>query len=128
MSLEQQLSQIPKPLLAALVITAFVAFIYLSNPPHSICDTEAEAAKENLVGALYPRKVKKITIPPRLPDVMRSCEYARSAGGCFEYFELLRNVAKQVEGASPDCRTQIMAVSPIKKVIEEGIQNMALLA
>jgi hypothetical protein len=128
MSLEQQLSQLPKGLLAVIVISGFVFLLYTMNPPHSICDTEAETVKENLVGVLYPQKIKKNTIPPRLPEVMRSCEYGRSAGGCYEYFELLKFVAKQLDGAAPECRSQVFEVPQMKKVIEDGVQNMALLA
>ena len=128
MSLEQQLSQLPRGLLAVVVISAFVVFLYIMNPPHSICDTEAETVRENLVGTLYPQKIKKNTIPPRLPDVMRNCENGRSSGGCYEYFEMLKFVAKQLDNATPECRSQVFGIPQMKKTIEDGVQNMALLA
>jgi hypothetical protein len=128
MSLEQQLEQIPKPLIAIFVITLVVIFYYFYQPPHSVCDTEEETAKKNLIGVIYPRKVKKALIPPKMPQAIRTCEGSRSAGGCFEYFEGLKAVAKQVQAASPECRPQIYSIDIIKKTLIDGIQNMALLA
>lgn len=128
MSLEQQLSQLPKPLLAVLVITGAVLLFFFLQPPHTICDTEKETIQASLSGLIYPQKIKKNTMPARLTEVMRSCESGRSAGSCYEYFNLLRSVAKKVNEASAQCRPDIYGIKEVKKTLNDGIQNMALLA
>lgn len=128
MSLEQQISLFPKWLVALVAILVFVLLLFTLNPPHTICDTQEQTLRENLIGVVYPLKVKKNTMPPRITQATVDCENARSSGGCYEYFNILKTVAKQIDGAHSECRAQLYKVKEVQATLRRGVENMALLA
>lgn len=128
MGLEQQLAQMPKMLLAFLAIAGTVIFLFVFNPPHTICDTQTEGTKENLVGPIFPATVKKNVMQPTIKAAQENCKTGRSAGACYEYFSILRMVAKQIDNGSPECRAQILSISEIQKTLKDGVEIMALSA
>ncbi len=128
MSLEQQIAQLPKMLLALIAIIATVVFLFVFNPPHTICDTQTDTLKENLVGPLFPTVVKKNTTQPQINVAQASCKTGHSAGSCFQYFSILKMIAKQIDNASPECRTQLIDVKEVQVALKDGVEIMALAA
>jgi hypothetical protein len=128
MSLEQQLSQLPKTALALIAITGTVILLFLFNPPHSICDTQSDTLKDNLAGPLFVTKVKANTIPPRILQAKESCTTGHSAGACYEYFGILKVIARQVVEGSPECRANLYDIPEVRMALRDGIEIMALLA
>ena len=128
MSLEQQLAQMPKMLVALIALTATVVFLFVFNPPHTICDTQVETVKENLVGPVFPAIVKKNTLQPQIKNAQQSCKTGHSAGACFDYFSILKMIAKQIDNSSPECRAQVIGVSEIQAALKDGVEIMALAA
>ena len=128
MSLEQQIAQMPKMALALLAMVATVIFLFVFNPPHTICDTQLDTLKENLVGPLFPTVIKKNTIQPHIKATLETCKAGHSAGACFEYFSILKMIAKQIDNASPECRAQLIDVKEVQTALKEGVEIMALAA
>ncbi|MBX3034437.1 MAG: hypothetical protein KF865_10985 [Bdellovibrionaceae bacterium] len=116
MDLEKQLQDLPKPVLAALVIgVAIFVMIFVVRPPHTICDAQAENIRKNHEGILFPRKgEKKRTMPGRIQQAMESCRFGNSSGACYEYFDILRRAAVSVKSASSECTKALLKV-PIEK-------------
>ena len=115
-------------MIALIAVTATVIFLFIFNPPHTICDTQVDTIKENLVGPLFPMVVKKSTLQPTVKVAQETCKTGHSAGACYEYFSILKMVAKQIDNASPECRAQIIDVSEVSKVLKDGVEIMALAA
>lgn len=112
MDLEQQLQQIPKPLLAAGAIFIFILLtIFVLQPPHSVCDTEVGNLHQNQKGLLFPTKTGKVTMPAKIQSAIQSCRMGNSSGACYEYFGILRRVALDVKALSPDCRGNALSIS-----------------
>ena len=128
MSLEQQISQMPKMLLALIAMTGTVIFLFVFNPPHTICDTQVDSMKENLAGPVFPTVVKKNTIQPFIKRAQETCKTGHSAGACYEYFSILKMIAKQVDNGSPECRTQLIGVNEVQAALKDGVEIMALAA
>ena len=128
MSLEQQIAQMPKMLLALIALTATVIFLFVFNPPHTICDTQVDTLKENLVGPVFPMTEKKNTIQPRIKNAQETCKIGHSAGACFDYFSILKMIAKQIDNSSPECRAQLLSISEVQKALKDGVEIMALAA
>lgn len=126
--MENFLNSLPKPVLAILVlVVAIIAFMIMS-PPHSVCDTQAEAFKEQQKGALFPTEYKKSKIPPTIIRAKEACQLGNSAGSCYEYFTILRETADRVGQASAECTAQLYSINEVRSALNDGIELMARLA
>lgn len=120
MTLEEFSRQMPKPVLAALVLlVAIFIIIFVIQPPHSICDTQAENLKENQKGILFPIKSGKRTYPGKVQGAMEACRLGNSPGSCYEYFTILRRAALAVKALSKECSSAALDIG-----IENYHRNM----
>lgn len=106
--------QLPKPVLAALIISLAIGVFLIMEPPHTICDTQRENIQKGMEGVLFPIKVGKETVPGRIHKAMEVCHFGNSGGACFEYFDILRKTSRSVKEASAECAAGILGV-PIAK-------------
>ncbi|ASD64581.1 hypothetical protein [Bdellovibrio bacteriovorus] len=126
--MENFLNSLPKPVLAILVlVVAIIAFMIMS-PPHSVCDTQAEAFKELQKGNIFPTDYKKSKIPPTIVRAKEACQLGNSAGSCYEYFTILREVAEGVGKSSAECTSQLYGINEVRSNLNDGIELMARLA
>lgn len=152
MELEELTQQIPKPLIAAIVILLGIAFIIVISPPHTVCQTYQENITDSFKGILSPIKENKKEIPAAVHRTRNMCKQGNSAGSCYEYFGILKKVAQSVKNAPSECYAELgdIGFSKYKEKIEEdergevvsiefangklldvlkdGIEQMALLA
>lgn len=98
------------------------------SPPHTICDTIEEEVVASLAGVTRPLKVKKQTHPPRIVSNLETCYVGRSSGACYDYFQVLKGLAKHVISANSECRVRVFEISDIKKRLLEGVENLVILA
>lgn len=126
--MEQFLQTLPRPVLVLGVILIGIVVIMVISPPHSICDTIKSEVTASLVGITRPLKIKKQTHPARITAALESCYIGRSAGACYDYFQILKGLAKHVQSATAECRPEILGISDIKNRMTEGIENLVLLA
>lgn len=110
MDIERSLQQLPKPLLAALVMFGAVIVFMIMNPPHSICQTQQEGLRKDLAGWLLPVKVGKRTNPAPVRAALRNCRLGASSGACFQYFTILRRVAIAAKNGSSECLTDLLEI------------------
>lgn len=128
MDAEQFLQTLPRPVLVIGAIVIGVVLIMLFSPPHTICDTQTEQVKENLVGLTQPFKIKKQTMPAKMNKALENCYQGSTPGACYDYFQILRTLARFVMSATSECRPEVLSISDVKNSLEEGATNMALLA
>lgn len=126
--MEQFINSTPKPVLAIIAILLVVFFLWNTNPPHTVCDAELAQKKEALQGILFPQKIKKHTNPPKIQAVKEACQLGNSAGSCYEYFDLLRDLAQLVSGSTSECMPKYFEVPEIQKTLKDGIEIMARIA
>ncbi len=128
MDAEQFLQTLPRPVLVLGTIVLGIVLIMLFSPPHTICDTQTDQVKEGLIGLTQPMKIKKQTMPPKMAEALRNCYQGSTTGSCYDYFQDLRGLARFVMDGTLECRPQIYNIRDIRKNLEEGVTNMALLA
>ena len=128
MDAEQFLQTLPKPVLVISAIIVGVVLILVFSPPHTVCDTQIDQVKDELVGITKPLKVKKQTLPPKITEAMNNCYKGSTPGACYDYFQILRQLAKFVMAGTSQCRPELYGIKDIKTALEEGVTNMALLA
>ncbi len=128
MDAEQFLQNLPRPVLVIGAIVIGVALIMLFSPPHTICDTQTSQVKENLVGLTQPFKIKKQTMPAKINKALENCYQGSTPGACYDYFQILRSLARFVMAGTSECRPEIFLIRDVKESLQEGVTNMALLA
>ncbi len=128
--MENFLNQIPKPLLALFAVVGVTFFIYFSQPPRTICDTERETFEESLKGELYPERVSKKqgVRPAEISKARDYCKLGNSSGGCYEYFNLLRQIVRSMDLLSPECTNVLAEASQVQSALKEGLSLMVQLA
>lgn len=124
MSLEDQLKQLPKPVLAGLAIFVAIILLFILKPPYTICDAQKDNIKTNLAGVLFPTKMGKDMIPGRVHKAMEVCLFGNSGGACYEYFDILRRAAQSVKSVSQECTGSLLGVSIQKYAKMEQFQEV----
>ncbi len=124
------ISSLPKPILALLVLAIAIGVFMIISPPHSVCDSQEVTFRELQAGNIFSREgAKKNTkIPARLARAKESCQLGNSAGSCYEYFEVLKKIADDINKANSECAPQLLNISEVKSAITDGVEVMARLA
>jgi competence protein ComGC len=126
--MENFINSLPKPVLAILAIVVAIIVFMLIDPPHTVCDTQAETLKETLKGQLFTTEVQKHKIPPSIQRAKQACQLGNSAGSCYEYFTTLKNIAGEVGKASTSCTGQLYNIPEVRAALNDGIELMVRLA
>lgn len=130
--MDKFIESLPKPVLVLLVLVVAIVVFMIISPPHSICDTQAAAFKEVQIGNLFDRvetvKRTKRTIPGTLAKAKSSCQLGNSAGSCYEYFAALREIARGVSNASPQCMGTLFSIKEVSEALNDGVELMVRLA
>lgn len=79
-------------------------------------------------GVLYPTKSKKRTFPPKIAAVKEKCQQGVSSGACYEYFSILKTLAREVMKSSTECAPEIYSMKEIRAELNEGLEKIALMA
>jgi hypothetical protein len=122
------INSLPKPILVFLVLSGVVAFFFIFDPPHTVCDTEEAAFREKLIGQIFPTVIKKNKIPPVLTRTKEACQLGNSPGSCYEYFMVLKKVIDGVGKATSECTLQLFEMSEVKATLNDGVEMMVRLA
>jgi hypothetical protein len=116
------LYSLPRALLVFILLVAGIAVVVFSNPPHTICDTQAETIRETLKGSVFldPARPKIKTTGIRYRHDL--CWRLNDSGGCYEYFASLRSTIKDLKTVSPRCWTSIGEIKEIKTALHDAVE------
>lgn len=115
--MQQILSQLPKGLLAFLVIFGGILLIILSDPPRSVCDAQIEVFKNTQQSFLYKDPESKIEKTTRFEQLFDYCKATNSPGGCLELFQLTKRMLDDLNSVPSECRSTVASLSEVKKAI-----------
>lgn len=122
------LSTFSKNTLAFVAIAGGIAFIIISSPPHTACDSQLEQIKQTEKSFLYkdPKsKFQTITKYQRLRD---QCKASNNPGGCYELFQSLRGLLTDLETISSECGRRVGGIAEIKTALFESADLLTRLA
>lgn len=100
----------------------------MSDPPRTLCDAQVEVFNERTALFLKKDPKKPYKKESRYQEVLKQCGFTKSAGGCFDLFNGLRSVMKEIKTVSPDCTSDLGSESDLKKAIWETLDLMVKLA
>lgn len=106
-SVDKFLSQIPKNLLAILVVAGGTIFwVVLVQPLATVCDAQIEGFQKIQSDFLYKEKsypkAKKL-VKRKYQYLYENCLDTNSPGGCYEYFGQVRTVLHDLEPFTGEC-------------------------
>jgi hypothetical protein len=125
------LKDLPRSTIVFLVLLLGVAALFVLRRPHSLCDSEVDALKENQKGQIFSGKVGSAGIPrpPMYEKALASCRLGSgTAGACFEYFKILHRLTVDLESFSSKCGEVLGETVEVKRALGEGIGMMVELA
>ncbi len=126
--MDRILSIIPRNMVAFVAIVAGILFLVLSDPPHTLCDSQLEVLRESQKFFLYtdPKQPKiKTTKFERLRD---RCKLTNDQGGCYELFLELKKMLYDFNTVSNDCGSSAGSVSEYKRALWESTELLIRLA
>lgn len=126
--MDRILSLIPKNVLAFLAIAGGIALIIMSQPPHTVCDSQIKVIEKSQARFLQKDpKSNKITSTKyeRLRD---HCKVTNNPGGCYEYFQELRTLLHDLATLARECMSALSEVNEFKRAIVESSELIVRLA
>lgn len=123
------LNNIPRPLLVFLILAVGVLFFFLIQAPHTVCQSQLDIFKDAQAGKLFPGKATDGgSKQPRYAAFLEDCKQGNGPGACFEYFSLLRNLIRDLNGSPRECLIPFGDVAEVKRALFDGTQIMAMIA
>lgn len=122
------LLELPKTLLAILVILAGIFYMIFTDPPHTVCDTQIEMFLESQKGIITSKGSGKSAKSPRLEKLTDTCENANTAGGCYELFHVLGGMLDGLDQVPSQCVSDVGGIGIVKKTILKTTELMIRLA
>lgn len=114
------LDQIPRPLLVFLVLSVGIALFFVIQKPQSLCDSQFEIFKESQQGQIFSRQGKTSLRPAIYPRLVENCKIGNGPGACYEFFNLLRKLIRDLNGSQSECLVPFGKVDEVKRALFEG--------
>lgn len=122
------MNQIPRPLLVFGVLALGIAMFFFIQEPHSVCMSQLPVFQESQAGQIFPRPGKNSERPAIYPRLVENCKIGNSPGACYELFNLLRKLVRDLNGAPEECLLPFGEVVEVKKALTEGTLLIVQLA
>jgi hypothetical protein len=118
----------PKNVLAFLLIAGGILFIVLSQPPHSVCDSQMEVVNRNQLHFLFKDPKSKAIKTTKYETLRDHCKLTNNPGGCYELFQELKTMVYDLRTLSSECSAAISGTSEYKRALWDSAEMMVRLA
>lgn len=120
---------LPKRLFVALVLGAGILFVIFSDPPRSVCDSQVSAFLERTKPLIEIEEKKiKYKKTSQLQEKSQECGFGRTSGACFDLFQILRTVLREIRSVSVNCHENLARESRLKSVLKDSLELIVKLA
>lgn len=114
------LNQIPRPLLVFLVLSIGIALFFVIQKPQSVCTSQLVIFQESQQGQIFPRQGKTSLRPAIYPRLIENCKVGNAPGACYELFNLLRKLVRDLNGSPNECLIPFGEVDEVKRALYQG--------
>lgn len=115
------LNSLPRSVLVGGALAVGLLVIFLMNPPHTKCDSQFEIFQKAQTPFLYKDPAKKFMDETVLQSSMKICKDRNLPGSCFQFFEGLRFLTKDIQTISYDCRSEVLAKPEVASSIWQSL-------
>lgn len=122
------LNSLPKTVLVGGALALGLFLIFMLNPPHTKCDSQFEIFQKAQTPFLYKDPAKKFMDETQMQTSVAVCKDRNLPGSCFQFFEGLRLLTKDIKTISYECRSQILSRSEVSSSIWLGLGTIFELA
>ena len=128
--LDRFLQNLSKTVLATGAIALGIAFIVLSDPPHTLCDTQIDNLKKTQNTFLYKKSFSSADgfNISKMEYFSDYCKKTNTSGGCYELFMLLKTLMVDLSSISSECNGAVADEGIIKSVVWKNLELMTKLA
>jgi hypothetical protein len=116
------LNSLPKSVLVAGALAVGLILIFIIKPPHTKCDSQYEIFQKSEIPFLYKDPTKKFMDENQLTTSMNKCKETSQPGSCFQFFEGLKFLIKDIQTISFECRAGILSKSEISTSLWQSLQ------
>ncbi len=116
------MSLIPKNLLAFLAIAGGIAFIIISQPPHSLCDSQLVVIQNAQRRFLFKDPTKKQVTSTKYERLRDQCKATNNPGGCYEFFQELKVMLHDLGTLTNECWSAVGDIAEYKRALWEPIE------
>ncbi len=122
------LRNLPKNVLAILVVTLGTAFIVLSQPPHTVCESQLEQIRESQKAFLFRPAASKVRLTTQYEILRDRCKASNNPGGCYELFQRVKKLLSDLETLTRECVEAGNNISEVKRTLWDTAELMVRLA
>lgn len=126
--MDRILNSVPKAMLVFLLIAGGILFIVISDPPHSVCDSQMEAVIKMQAGFLKKDPKSKTILTTKYERLRDQCKLTNNPGGCYELFQELKTMIHDLATVPAECTSRIGSVPEFKKAMWESVELVIQLA
>jgi len=117
-ALDRWLATLSRGTIAVLTIGGGIIFIVLSDPPHTVCDSQMELLRQQQKGFLFEDpKDKKAKLLPSFASMLDYCEKGNGPGACYELFGKMRKVSQDIASVPTECGAKAGAIKEVKSAL-----------
>ncbi len=117
-----------KGLVVFFILLFGVLSFFLIQEPHSPCDTTFESFRKAQEGFLFPKTIKSVTRQPLYKKTIEMCKLGNSPGACYEHFNGLKKVMRDVSGIPNSCGDHLSKLPELSSLISENLKLMIEIA
>jgi hypothetical protein len=122
------LARFSKATIATVAIVGGIIFIVLSDPPHTVCDSQKELVKSSQQRFLFLDPKKKLIKTTQYEVLRDHCKGTNSPGGCYELFQEIKNLLQDLRSVPAECKQSVSTQAEFRKALWETAELLARLA
>ncbi len=126
--MDEFLRNSPKWLIVGGALALALVIMMVLNPPYSACDSQFDVFKNSETPFLYLDPTKKFMTETDLQRSRKICEERNLPGSCFQMFEGLRLLVRDLETVSFACQAHIIERAEVKCAVFESVSFIVKLA
>jgi hypothetical protein len=119
--MDKFLNSLPRSILVGGALAVGLVMILILNPPHTKCDSQFEIFQKSQTPFLFKDPQKKFMNETALQTTMNVCREKNQSGSCFQYFESLKVLIKDIKTISLECRPQILSKPGVSSTLWDSL-------
>lgn len=124
----EKLLQLPKHILALVVISAGIFLIVVSDPPATVCGEQLKNFKAKQVGFLYQKQDESFRSGTQFQKLRDVCVSSNTLGGCYELFQKIRGTLTAIRSFSTECISKAGGDGAVKEFMNKSLDLLIKLA
>lgn len=111
------LLRLPRTIFVTLVLGIAMLFMFIKDPPHTICRTQLDTFKSRQTGIIYKNPKLEIQKKPIMFLLIQECKNNSIPGSCYGLFSKIKKLMYDFKIVSYDCRKHFSSLSTVKNIL-----------